>query len=57
MLRRSLFVLFLLTIVLSVLLRFKDSDNPIGIFKPFLVFNDYNLQTYPLPAIVLNAVH
>ena len=57
MLRRSLFVLFLLTIVLSVLLRFKDTDNPIGIFKPFLVFNDYNLQTYPLPAIVLNAVH
>ena len=35
---RSLFVLvlFLLTIVLSVLLRFVDSDYPFGIFKFFL---------------------
>jgi hypothetical protein len=30
------FVLFLLAIVLSVLLRFTDSDYPIGIFKLFL---------------------
>jgi len=33
---RSLFVLFLLAIVLSVLLRFMDSDYPFGIFKLFL---------------------
>ena len=30
------FVLFLFAIVLSVLLRFTDSDNPFGIFKLFL---------------------
>jgi hypothetical protein len=30
------FVLFLLSIVLSVLLRFMDSDYPFGIFKLFL---------------------
>jgi len=33
---RSLFVLFLFAIVLSVLLRFMDSDYPFGIFKLFL---------------------
>jgi hypothetical protein len=33
---RSLFVLFLLTIVLSVLLRFTDSDHHFGVFKLFL---------------------
>jgi hypothetical protein len=32
---RSLFVLFLLAIVLSLLLRFMDSDYPFGIFKHF----------------------
>jgi hypothetical protein len=32
---RSLFVLFLLAIVLSVLLRFTNSDYPFGILKPF----------------------
>ena len=31
------FVLFLLAIVLSVLLRFKDSDHPFGIFILFLL--------------------
>ena len=31
------FVLFLLAIVLSVLLRFSDSDYPFGIFKLFLL--------------------
>jgi len=31
-----LFVLFLLAIVFSVLLRFTDSDYPFGIFKLFL---------------------
>jgi len=30
------FVLFLLAIVLSVLLRFRDADYPFGIFKLFL---------------------
>ena len=34
------FVLFLLAIVLSVLLRFPDSDYPFGIFKLFLVHVD-----------------
>jgi hypothetical protein len=38
---RSLFVLFLLAIVLSVLLRYTDSDYPVGIFKLFL--GQYNL--------------
>jgi len=33
---KSLFVLFPLVIVLSVLLQFKDSDYPFGIFKLFL---------------------
>jgi len=33
---RSLFVLFLLPIVLSVLLQFSASDYPFGIFKSFL---------------------
>ena len=33
---RSLFVLFLLAIVLSVFLRFIDSDYPFGIFRLFL---------------------
>ena len=32
----SLYVLFLLAIVLSVLLRFTDSDGPFGIFGLFL---------------------
>jgi hypothetical protein len=32
------FVLFLLAIVLSVLLRYTDSDYPFGIFKLFLSF-------------------
>jgi hypothetical protein len=35
----SLFVLFLLAIVLSVLLRFTDSDYPFGIFKLLLSHN------------------
>ena len=33
---RSLFVLILLAIVLSVLLRFENSDYPFGVFKIFL---------------------
>jgi len=43
----SLFVLFLLAIVLSVLLRYTDSDYPFRIFKPFLeLFKDrYLLQS------------
>ena len=38
---RSLFVLLLLVIVLSVLLRFMASDYLLGIFKLFLFFNQY----------------
>jgi hypothetical protein len=34
------FVLFILTIVLSVLLRFTDSDYPFDIFKLFLRINN-----------------
>jgi hypothetical protein len=33
------FVLFLLAIVLSVLLRYTDSDCPFGIFKLFLILD------------------
>jgi hypothetical protein len=43
---RSLFVplyLFLLAIVLSVLLRYTDSDFPFGIFKLFLDVSDLNI--------------
>jgi len=36
------FVLFLLAIVLSVLLRYTDSDYPFGIFKLFLLYVGYN---------------
>ena len=35
---RSLFVLFLLAIVLSVLLRYTDSDYPFGVHKLFFLF-------------------
>jgi hypothetical protein len=45
---RSLFVLFPLAIVLSVLLRFTDSDYPFGIFKLFLI-NLSNKSTRYLP--------
>ena len=43
-----LFVLFLLTIVLSVLLRFTDSDYPFGIFKLLLklFFKESNIYRY-----------
>ena len=41
---RSLFVLFLLVIVLSVLHRFTDSDYPFGIFKLFLKLNTQRLS-------------
>jgi len=34
---RSLFVLFLLAIVLSILLQFTDSDYPFVIFKLFFI--------------------
>ena len=37
MFSRSMFVLFLFAIVLSVLLRFTNSDYPFGIFKLFLI--------------------
>jgi hypothetical protein len=40
------FVLFLLAIVLSVLLRYAESDNPFGIFKLFLHFLYTNSVTY-----------
>ena len=38
MFRRSLYVLFPLAIVLSVLLRFTDCDYPFGIFKLFFLY-------------------
>ena len=44
---RSLFVLFLLVIVLSVLLRFTDSYYPFGIFKLFLYsYYRIKMKTY-----------
>ena len=39
------FVLFLLVIVLSVLLRYTDSDYPLGILKLFLHFAFKRLTT------------
>jgi hypothetical protein len=41
------FVLFLLVVVLSVLFRFTDSDNPFGIFKLFLnyLFSEYRTES------------
>ena len=39
------FVLFLLVIVFSVLLRYTDSDYPFGIFKHFL-YKHHNYHTY-----------
>ena len=44
MLCRSLFILFLLAIALSVLLRFTDSVYPFGIFK--LLFRKWNCITH-----------
>jgi hypothetical protein len=41
----SLFVLYLLAIVLFVLLRFTDSDYPFGIFKLFLLVSE-SVQTF-----------
>jgi hypothetical protein len=35
------FVLFLLSIVLSIFLRYTDSDCPFGIFKLFLCFSEF----------------
>jgi len=40
------FVLFLLTIVLSVLLRYTVSDCPFGIFKLFLVISSAPFDKY-----------
>jgi uncharacterized protein involved in exopolysaccharide biosynthesis len=46
---RSLFVLFPLAVVLSVLLRFTDSDYPFGIFKLFLkIYIDHNGRNFHL---------
>ena len=44
MLCRSLFVLFLLAIVLSVLLWFTDSDCPVGILWPLCCRSFFDLQ-------------
>ena len=42
--KNSKYVLFLFTIVLSVLLRFMDSDYPFGILKLFLEISQYGCQ-------------
>ena len=44
---RSLFVIFLVAIVLSVLLRFTDSDYPFGILKFFLTPPHFNEVSVP----------
>ena len=41
------FVIFLLAIELSVLLRYTDSDYPFGIFKLFFYFNEIAKNTIP----------
>ena len=48
---RSLFVLFILTIVLSVLLRFTDSDCPFVIFKLF-IYISLNIWTMSSPFLL-----
>ena len=45
------FVLFLLAIVLSVLLRYTDTDCPFGIFKPFF-FNAHRIYKCKLVIVV-----
>jgi len=47
------FVLFLLAIVLSVLLRYSDSDYPFDIFKLFLAFSIVSLLSLYFPHKVL----
>ena len=55
---RSLFVLFLLTIVLSVLLRFTDSDYPFGIFKLFLINESTTvIKTISVLSITIRFIH
>ena len=44
---RSLFVLFLLAIVLSILLWYTDFDYPLGIFKLFLCGKHINNDMWP----------
>ena len=56
------FVLFLLAIVLSVLLRYTDSDYPFGIFKLFLhVYcrgrSNYQREMIEIPSAVLTPSH
>jgi hypothetical protein len=51
---RSLFVLFLLPIVLSVLLLFTDSDYPFGIFWPLCCLSFY-LQILITPLVSTNS--
>ena len=50
------FVLFLLAIVLSVLLRYTGSDCPFGIFKLFLDINTFYLPCYRLEVFSGNLV-
>ena len=45
------FVLFLLTIVLSVLLRFTDSDYPFGIFWPLCCLSFFDLRILITPLV------
>jgi hypothetical protein len=48
---RSLFVLFLLPIVLNVLLLFTDSDYPFGIFWPLCCLSTFYLQILITPLV------
>ena len=47
------FVLFLLAIVLSVLLRYTDSDYPFGIFKLFLNISSVHMLQMPTDMFVI----
>ena len=53
MFRKSLFVLFLLAIMLSVLLRFMDFDYHFGIFKHFLELGVHDATFSNISAIFL----
>jgi ABC-type phosphate transport system permease subunit len=52
---RLLFVFFLFTMVLSVLLRFTDSDYPFGIFK-FFLYQTWKKNDHVYVLGVLNVV-
>ena len=51
------FVVFLLVIVLSILLRFTSSDYPFGIFKPFVQWGFHRYITMPVYKMKLTEIN